>query len=517
MSFEVACGNCQGRLLVEHAGIVVACPHCGVHLSIPAQEEAPPSSEEAVPPGSGAAETHPVQPDSEPVFSAGPIGDSADSSALEPAPTAPVVDDLVAEQPLVADQPGAEKLAIESPEPMPETDEARTLDEGRHSHAVVGEMENQFDGNLPTGDSYPNFAWLGQSGSSAQTVAFPGVTNEGPTDSGRPQFPFDGASGGSPLEPTTVLPPLNFHTPGPIVEAEPSHSGSAASATAHRDPTAMKAPPGAAAKADRSDATISLSKTAFLLLVSYASAITLGFLYLLMASAGTKPHELESLPDLVPPERNGQIALRLAPEDAEMPPGHTLRLGESQRFGNVLVTPLRVTRGPLRFEHQFRSGTTRPDSDPVLKLWLRFENVSHDQTFAPLDSTLLLSRRVDPEDLSRLRANNFLARSSEKSLHGHRVLVYDLPIDSEWGLVGQSAGRKIGPGESLETFIPTTEEGIAELEGELIWRVQFRKGYHPQSRRGVTTLIEVVFSSSDIESESAPQSVARVVRLRAAI
>ena len=35
MATEVSCGQCQGRLLVETLGIVVACPHCGTHLSIP--------------------------------------------------------------------------------------------------------------------------------------------------------------------------------------------------------------------------------------------------------------------------------------------------------------------------------------------------------------------------------------------------------------------------------------------------------------------------------------------------
>ncbi|MFP6703875.1 MAG: hypothetical protein VB861_19155, partial [Planctomycetaceae bacterium] len=35
MSLEVACGSCQGRLVVETPGSVVACPHCGHHLTAP--------------------------------------------------------------------------------------------------------------------------------------------------------------------------------------------------------------------------------------------------------------------------------------------------------------------------------------------------------------------------------------------------------------------------------------------------------------------------------------------------
>lgn len=39
--FEVACGNCQGRLLVQQTGVVVACPHCGTHLTIGGPAPAP--------------------------------------------------------------------------------------------------------------------------------------------------------------------------------------------------------------------------------------------------------------------------------------------------------------------------------------------------------------------------------------------------------------------------------------------------------------------------------------------
>ena len=35
MPFELTCGKCKGRLRVPRFGIVVACPHCGVHLSVP--------------------------------------------------------------------------------------------------------------------------------------------------------------------------------------------------------------------------------------------------------------------------------------------------------------------------------------------------------------------------------------------------------------------------------------------------------------------------------------------------
>ena len=44
MVMEVCCGQCNGRLLIETPGVVVACPHCGVHLSIPLPDEDPEGS-----------------------------------------------------------------------------------------------------------------------------------------------------------------------------------------------------------------------------------------------------------------------------------------------------------------------------------------------------------------------------------------------------------------------------------------------------------------------------------------
>jgi hypothetical protein len=80
--------------------------------------------------------------------------------------------------------------------------------------------------------------------------------------------------------------------------------------------------------------------------------------------------------------------------------------------------------------------------------------------------------------------------------------MYDHLVEGEWDLVEQNVGRKVGPSGVYETYIPSAPEGIGELDDELVWRVQFRKGYNRESLRGVTTLIEVVFDSSEIIDET---------------
>lgn len=232
-------------------------------------------------------------------------------------------------------------------------------------------------------------------------------------------------------------------------------------------------------------------------LVSYASAATLALLYMYWAWSQPRPHALESLPDVPPLDvKNGEV-MKLVPVEADVPPGHLLSLSESRRFGNIEVQPLYVVAEPLEFEHfSGRADVRKPQTAPVLKLFLRFTNRSSDQTIVPLDVDLLFRRTMWKDGSPR--ANQFVCRASERKPGGHQVLLYDHPATSEWDLSGQNLGTPLAPGESVETYLPSEEE-ISSLSGPLVWRVHFRKGYSPGGF-GVTTLVDVVFDSSEIQT-----------------
>jgi len=235
-------------------------------------------------------------------------------------------------------------------------------------------------------------------------------------------------------------------------------------------------------------------------LISYASAATLALLYLLFSMSRGRPHALESLPDVPPLDVQHGEVMKLAPADAELPPGHRLQIGESRRFGNILVEPLQVVVEPVEFRHF--SGRTEVDkaaTPPVLKLWVRFTNVSESQSIAPLDPELVFRRAVLENGP---RANQFVRRVADERTDGPQVLLYDHPISSEWDLRDQQLGVRLGPGESVETYLPSGEEGAA-LSGPLVWRVHFRKGYSPQGL-GVTTLVDVEFEAPTSGSSDAP-------------
>jgi hypothetical protein len=252
-----------------------------------------------------------------------------------------------------------------------------------------------------------------------------------------------------------------------------------------------------------------VSRQTFTLVRNYAIAMTLAVVFLIYKLLNPNMSNLESLPDLKPlKNKDGTIGYSRVPEAAEMPPGHLLSLGETQRFGNLNVTPVRVTKEPIEFVHHLGdTGVNREPGDDVVKLWFEFENLSSDQHIAPLDGLVF---KRDERDWENIRSNNFVCRQSQKNEDGKLVFVYELNEKDIWVLRNQNAELEIAPGEKIETFIPTSEEGVADLlnsDEPLVWRVHFRKGYSPKNY-GVTTVIEVAFDSSDIGTASSTPEIA---------
>ncbi|MEZ6067058.1 MAG: hypothetical protein R3B90_15465 [Planctomycetaceae bacterium] len=177
-----------------------------------------------------------------------------------------------------------------------------------------------------------------------------------------------------------------------------------------------------------------------LLLISYASAMTLAVIYLLIDRSRERVdrHQLEDLRD--PQDEDGVV--RIFSRDAELPAGHTLALGESRQFGNILIEPLRVTREPIEFVHY--TGSTRqrqPNSPPVLKLWVRLTNKSAEQEIAPFDGLLLYKREMNTK--GDLVANSFIA-PVDSPVAGPVVFNFETSQASEWDMRGQELRAQAG-------------------------------------------------------------------------
>ena len=304
----------------------------------------------------------------------------------------------------------------------------------------------------------------------------------------------------SPISQTVVDGPTDSTAPEPEPAPSPFHwspatdssesSGKPKLAPAHI--SSRSAGSGQAAAQSRE------SRLAVLLIIvgSYASLVTI---YLIYQTLFQRTHQLESLPDLETVQQVGGRMVVPLPEN-RLPPGHELKLGESRRYGDIRVTPLRITRGPMNFSHYTRNTSLiRSPSKPVLKLWLKFENVSDQASITPIDPTLMYFQR---ESDTVIAFNVIFPAVEQKTKNGRRYYHFDqLPIESEWQIVGQETKRELRPSEAFETFIPS-QEGIEGLTGAVVWRVHFRKGYGPKTGNGVTTLIDVRFQHDEIEDDA---------------
>lgn len=233
-------------------------------------------------------------------------------------------------------------------------------------------------------------------------------------------------------------------------------------------------------------------------LPGYAIAVTLLLIVLAITGRITlfpAAHTLESLPD-VRPLQPGEF--QIIPPGTPLPPQHGLKLNQSQRFGDVVLTPLKVTREPISFEHfQTHAAEPRMTTAPVLKLWLKFENVSADCAFLPLDTTLMSHRYPEFATDETTQANSGLNLTG--STDAPRILNYLHPAGSNFLLTGQNVSTPVNPGQSVEVYVASAELPELELaQTSWTWRIQFRKGIHQPSGHGVTTLVDVSFDTSEI-------------------
>lgn len=446
MAFEVACSQCEGRLMVEEAGVIVACPHCGTHLNIEAPAE-PPATEE------------PAN-----VSDDAPAADSTEQISEASAPTDETVQ-AAADQQAAETTESTDSEADSEPAPAEETPAAFPS----FASAPETRIETTPIGAMPSVTESPDESTANPSEPPAETAS------ENTTDISE--------STDAPTQP----------------QSEPAQAETAAVAE-----SAQAAPPQNNIEIS-SYAGRGVSRHTFTLVRNYAIAMTLAVIFLVYKLLNPNMSALESLPDVKPQKKDDKIVYKLVPEATEMPPGHFLSLGESQRFGNLQVTPVRITKEPVEFVHHLGdTGVTKEPGPEVVKLWFEFENLSTDQHIAPLDGLVF---KRDDNDFENVRSNNFACRLSQKKKGGELTFVYDLNEFDIWNLRSQNVAQEIAPGEKLETYIPTSEEGVAQLvnsDEPLIWRVHFRKGYSPK-KYGVTTVIEVAFESSDIGASTVPK------------
>jgi hypothetical protein len=194
----------------------------------------------------------------------------------------------------------------------------------------------------------------------------------------------------------------------------------------------------------------------FVILASYASAMTIAVAWLLWQAKGRTTTPLDTLPKPGRVDRE-KDALNVKPIAA----AYHVGIGKTLAVGSLEFTPLSFTLGTIWQEFLGVDGErTRADSPPSLILKVRLKNVSKNDSFAPLDMAFL-------RESDSAKAESFL------EVAGSRIESYPLAVASERSIVGQTFPL-LKPGESAETLLATEPSTRDAMSSAGTWRIPLR-------------------------------------------
>ncbi len=223
-----------------------------------------------------------------------------------------------------------------------------------------------------------------------------------------------------------------------------------------------------------------------MLLASYASAVTLGLLWVLWT--GRKLPESAGIDEINPaadarpdPGSRADHSRRIAPP-SPIPAKHIATLGKTIRLGQIEVTPLAVSAGPVVLERNFAGKETKTGGENALVLRLRVRNVSKDLVLAPLDEAFL-------RDRPRAAPDSFIETSAGETT----IAQFPLALESEWSIVGQEF-RDLKPGDGFESIVVSAPDALARKSPEMTWRIRLRTDLNH------TDVLGVRFGENEIKS-----------------
>lgn len=214
-----------------------------------------------------------------------------------------------------------------------------------------------------------------------------------------------------------------------------------------------------------------------LLLMSYASAVTLGLLWVLFTGRKVREDVVDSVQASdnrtdpgVRADRSRRIAIA-----RPIPAGHLTTLGRPVTIGQIEVTPVSVEAGPVVLEREFQGKETKQGGDNALKLRLRIKNTSNDLVLAPFDEAFVRDRtNADPDSYV------------EGAVGDTKIALFPLALESEWSIRGQQF-RELKPGEEMETDVVTVPDAVAKIGDDMTWRIRLRTDINHTDDLGVKT------------------------------
>jgi len=212
------------------------------------------------------------------------------------------------------------------------------------------------------------------------------------------------------------------------------------------------------------------------LLASYASAATLGLVWLVMKDrAKDKKEVVQSRPAAVVTQSPRQAGLSRKVEPPEPILGeYFAKMDQTLLVGDLEIKPVEVKRQDITLLRSvpFAKADRKNGGRGALVLWLKLRNVSKEAVFAPLDQAYLREGGKEIVDTFIETENN------------ERIYPYPLAIESEWSIEFQDF-RVLRPGESRKVAIVSAPDAPPNSSGPFTWRVRLRTGINRSDVIGV--------------------------------
>jgi hypothetical protein len=219
-----------------------------------------------------------------------------------------------------------------------------------------------------------------------------------------------------------------------------------------------------------------------LLVSSYASALTLGFLWFFWTGRSLppqRPAEPVTAEAVFDPTSRTSVTSPAGGEPQPLPIHDLVDLGKTLRLGDLELRPLSIMHRPVYlYRLEGATGEERERQDSLV-LTLRLTNRSETRAFAPLDRSFI-------RDTGAAEDHTYIESSD-----GRRIPMFQLAAESEWSIQDQEF-PVLKPGQTAETIIVSEPVPSTRLSGRLTWRVKLR------TRTYQTNVAGVRFSASDV-------------------
>jgi hypothetical protein len=333
---------------------------------------------------------------------------------------------------------------------------------------------------LLLGQTAPDPYLDGDTGEIAGPPGMPGAGMALPADPGKPLAAIDGGEPDS--SPASLSSSENelqniALTPPPDTQPRPASSQPAASSSKPVVRTEEE-------EVEEVEAT--RVSWPFLLVSSYASAVTLAICWILWTGRGLSRPDSTASPEPVP-GINGSSPSQGASLTGDglmpLPAPKVTDLGRPVRLGELEVIPRSIVRRSVDLLRLQGTAEGQRESSPTLVMTLELTNRSTTSKFSPLDPAIVRDP-VPAVDQSFIEVPG-----------GRRIAMFRLATESEWSIQDQ-VFPALQPGETAETILVSEPVAMSDLAGTMTWRVKLRTETFRTDVLGIRFSVEDVIDRS---------------------